>query len=620
MRLQNPILAMLLLATAWVAQAANADTTTIQTWLRESAKLQRTDQAKSLKLAEQALMQSQKLQYTRGIASAGIRIGSILYTNGAVDTSKQVIQHSLNLFESANDPKGAAGAELLLSYIYLDLGMKDSAFASLYAALKHNKKTSDSVGLAQIYINLGNLHLDYGDLKLAKENFMAAAKISENAGDFDGSISAWDGLGRYFLEVKEYRTALEYFYKVAGASRNIKDVYSVAQNLTNIALCFELLEEYPKAKDKYNEALAACQNLKMVAGIALGHYNLGNMFLLLKKTDSAIIHLKLAVRYGRSADDPVRVARSYKLLGTAYSDLGNFQQAFGYEQAYTELNDSILNTEKVKQIAEMQTRYDTEKKVQQIKVLNAEARAKIAQRNIFIVGMVLFLLLAIAVGVGLVKTRKEKRISETLLLNILPSEVADELKLKGSADAQFFDEVTVLFTDFKDFTQITEKMSPAELVDLLHYCFKTFDNIITKHRVEKIKTIGDSYMCAGGLPVPHKSEAADVVRAALEIQKFIEKLTADRIREGKEPIVMRLGIHTGPVVAGIVGVKKFAYDIWGDTVNTASRMESSGEPGKVNISGDTYELIKDEFKCVARGKIQAKHKGEIEMYFVESEI
>lgn len=211
----------------------------------------------------------------------------------------------------------------------------------------------------------------------------------------------------------------------------------------------------------------------------------------------------------------------------------------------------------------------------------------------------------------------EKKKSDFLLYNILPEEVAEELKVKGSADAKHFDLVTVMFTDFKGFTQISEKLSPSELVAEIDTCFKAFDNIITKYNIEKIKTIGDAYMCAGGLPVVNNSNIIDVVSAALEIQRFMLAHLETRKKEGKEAFEIRIGIHSGPVVAGIVGVKKFAYDIWGDTVNIASRMESSGEAGKVNISGTTYELIKDTFNCEYRGKIQAKNKGEIDMYFVE---
>ncbi len=212
----------------------------------------------------------------------------------------------------------------------------------------------------------------------------------------------------------------------------------------------------------------------------------------------------------------------------------------------------------------------------------------------------------------------EKKKSDDLLLNILPEEVAEELKAKGSAAAKQFDEVTVMFTDFKDFTHISEKLTPSELVAEIHTCFKAFDVIVSNYGIEKIKTIGDSYMCAGGLPIANKTNAVDVVSAAMEIQQFMQEHLQQRKAEGREPFEIRIGIHTGPVVAGIVGVKKFAYDIWGDTVNIASRMETSGEAGKVNISGSTYKLVQEKFICIYRGKIQAKNKGEIDMYFVQA--
>lgn len=212
----------------------------------------------------------------------------------------------------------------------------------------------------------------------------------------------------------------------------------------------------------------------------------------------------------------------------------------------------------------------------------------------------------------------EKEKSERLLYNILPEEVARELRAKGDVDARYFEDVTVMFTDFKGFTQLSEQLSPAELVEELNICFREFDHIITKNNIEKIKTIGDAYMCAGGLPVSNTTHARDVVNAALEINRFMYQHLLKRKMAGKPPFEIRIGINTGPVVAGIVGVKKFAFDIWGDTVNIASRMESSGEAGKVNISRSTYEVVRGEFNCTHRGKIYAKNKGEIDMYFVES--
>ena len=208
----------------------------------------------------------------------------------------------------------------------------------------------------------------------------------------------------------------------------------------------------------------------------------------------------------------------------------------------------------------------------------------------------------------------EKKKSDDLLLNILPEEVAEELKETGHSGARFFNNVTVLFTDFVDFTQAGERMSPQELVDELHICFKAFDEIMSRHHIEKIKTIGDAYLAVCGLPLPDEQHAVNAATAALEITQFI----AERKRQlGDKVFEIRVGIHSGSVVAGIVGVKKFAYDIWGDTVNTAARMEQHGEPGKINISQTAYDLVKDKFDCTYRGEIKAKNKGELKMYFIE---
>ena len=213
----------------------------------------------------------------------------------------------------------------------------------------------------------------------------------------------------------------------------------------------------------------------------------------------------------------------------------------------------------------------------------------------------------------------EKAKGEELLLNILPEEIADELKEKGAADAKLMDNVTVLFTDFKGFTELSEKLSAKDLVSEINTCFSAFDRIMDTYHVEKIKTIGDAYMAAGGLPVPNDTHALDVIHAALDIHSFMLNLAEEKKRKGEPFFEIRIGVHTGPVVAGIVGVKKFQYDIWGDTVNTASRMESSGGVGKVNVSTSTYELIKDNpnFDFESRGEIEAKGKGKLQMYFVE---
>ncbi|HRG59168.1 MAG TPA: adenylate/guanylate cyclase domain-containing protein [Bacteroidia bacterium] len=214
------------------------------------------------------------------------------------------------------------------------------------------------------------------------------------------------------------------------------------------------------------------------------------------------------------------------------------------------------------------------------------------------------------------KLNREKSKTEELLHNILPVEVANELKLKGFSDAKQYDDVTVLFTDFVNFSGISENLSPTELVHEIDICFKAFDNIMQKHNLEKIKTIGDAYLAVSGLPNINHEHAKAAINAAKDLIEYMNQTNSVFGTNSKYKAGIRIGIHSGPVVAGIVGVKKFAYDIWGDTVNTAARLEQNSEAGKINVSYSTYELTKHYFTFETRGKIPAKNKGMIEMYYL----
>ncbi len=212
---------------------------------------------------------------------------------------------------------------------------------------------------------------------------------------------------------------------------------------------------------------------------------------------------------------------------------------------------------------------------------------------------------------------EERKRSDNLLLNILPPAIAEELKTRNKVAARKYEQATVMFTDFIGFTNVAERLSPERLVEELDYCFSNFDHIIEKYRIEKIKTVGDAYFCASGLSDMNASPS-DMVKAALEIQDFLLHVKAERLNQGLPYFEARVGIHTGPVVAGVVGAKKFAYDIWGDTVNIAARMEEACEPGRVNVSEDAHLLAKYEFEWQYRGKIAAKNKGMMDMYYVTS--
>lgn len=259
-----------------------------------------------------------------------------------------------------------------------------------------------------------------------------------------------------------------------------------------------------------------------------------------------------------------------------------------------------------------------------------EIKASENRRNLllFVLGLVLLVVLFLVWGyiqkrrgVRLLRVKnyqivKAKQKSEELLLNILPEAIAEELKEYGRTTPQRHNEATVMFTDFKGFTKFSEKHSPEELVKLVDHYFRAFDKIVAKYHIEKIKTIGDAYMCVSGIPQPQENHATSMIQAAFEFMEFVNKTASEKQAQNLPYLEMRIGLHTGPLVAGVVGSRKFAYDIWGDCVNIAARMEQSGEPGKINVSHTVYELTKEQFVFEYRGEIEAKNKGRLKMYFV----
>ncbi len=388
-----------------------------------------------------------------------------------------------------------------------------------------------------------------------------------------------------------------------------------------------------KALEYYYSSLKIQKEIKDKAGLAHTLINIGSLYQEQSKSLQALEYCKKGLDLAEEIGALGEQRNSCQCLYDAYKALGKGNEALVYIEKIQMIDDSLNSAETNEKLQQME--FDKQMLADSLANVKAdnlvenahreEVRKKNSTRNILIGGALLLLLIAGGIYSRLHYTRKAKAVIETekdrsnnLLLNILPADIAEELKIHGKAEARDFDMVSILFTDFKGFTSASEKMSAKDLVANINHCFEAFDGICEKYKVEKIKTIGDAYMAAGGLPVPTEDSIKNTVLAALEMQHFITQLHQEKEAKGEHAFEMRVGIHTGPVVAGIVGVKKFQYDIWGDTVNTAARIESNGDVGKVNISQATYEFLKDDpdFTFESRGKIEAKGKGEIAMYFV----
>ncbi len=556
----------------------------------------KADPNKGLKIAEEALQLSEKLNWKNGIASASNRMGLCYWAKAEYPKALESQFKALPIFEETQNKKGIATVLGNIGLVYDGQQDYEKALEYHFKALKLNNELSDSSGVAR---NMGNIGMAYdaqADFKNSLDYYIKALNMYEAMNDKNGMARNLGNIGFVYNEQGNHIKALEYHFKALQMNLALGNKILTALNYGNIG------EEY------YNIA-----NDTSSGWLNVRPDSLDKKSALQKGED----YLRKGIEMFREIGDYNSLQELYQYLSDLYALKGNYKLSLESFREYAIAKDSIFNADNRRKINRLESKRAEELHKKEIELKDLAIKKASNEKRILFAGIFLSLCIIIVIYRQRSRISKEKEHSEKLLLNILPSEVAEELKTKGSAEAKQFDEVTVMFTDFKGFTQISEKLSPTELVAEIHTCFKAFDDIISKHNIEKIKTIGDSYMCAGGLPVANTTNATDVVKAAIEIRDFMTQHQS-AIQYSKFEI--RIGVHTGPVVAGIVGVKKFAYDIWGDTVNIASRMESSGEAGKVNISGSTYELVKDKFNCMHRGKIQAKNKGEVDMYFVDRNI
>jgi len=558
----------------------------------------------------------------------------------------------------------------------LAASLNDSAAMALHASEMRDVYLvlGDTVNSIRYGYRCGELALALGDSALAVATMLRTSRIDTSMAMMEAALALGDnyyrpgraGQGLHFWQRAWTLTAHHEYDRAIEDLRKAEPLLA-AQDDPFVAVVNWTMGEAFQRSARSQQAIAAfqkCIDLFVKHDIPQYHagcarrmgdeqYKVGNL-------DAAESAWREAAAYGHKGSVPDQEMPALFRLKELYIEQRRFEEAVLITQQWMVIRDSMARMDATKDLMrmdfEVQQHADSILNVQQQEAAAHQLQRERTNRNVLLAGAI------VAIIFGGISYRQRRRTqqalarSDELLLNILPEEVAEELKAKGEAEAVHLDQVTVLFTDFKGFTAMSEQVTPRQLVHDLHECFSAFDRICEEHGIEKIKTIGDAYMAAGGLPVPDVNSARNTVLAGLEMQAFMKHRKAERDAQDLPAFEMRVGIHTGPVVAGIVGVKKFQYDIWGDTVNTASRMESSGEVGQVNISEATYALVKDAkkvngewpivnggsihsptpihhspatahspftnshspaFAFTPRGKVQAKGKGEMEMYFVE---
>ena len=520
---------------------------------------------------------------------------------------------------------------------YLIQGLYPKALEYAQQALKISEQLKDKNLIADCYSVIGQIYERQENNVKAEEYHKKALKINRVIGDSVRIATSLSLLGNIYGATKRHIESLKFYNESLKFINPDKNPVQAAVAYGNIGYVYYELGTIESQKENNNKLVVSSYFEKSLASTdsAFAIFKkIGNKrFQIIASLNKGLVYnatndYMTAKTWCQSAYDaavdlkipPLR-SDACDCLYKSNKAMGNMEEALQYFEIFKQISDSIKNTDNERSMVEKELNfnYEKEKLSDSLQYAQKEAMAEsqIQKQRIGLISAAGIVVLIVLLLVVMIKGKKR---SDELLLNILPFDTAQELKKKGMAETKNFDSVTVLFTDFKGFTTISEMLSPKELVTEIDTCFKGIDKIMGKYNIEKIKTIGDAYMAAGGLPTTNTTHPIDVVMAAEEIILFMESLKQERIKNNKPFFEIRIGIHTGPVIAGIVGIKKFSYDIWGDTVNTASRLESSGEVNKINLSGATYDLIKDQYQCEHRGKIEAKNKGKIDMYFLVGKI
>jgi len=628
------------------------------------------------KYAQDALIYAQKIKYPKGEAEAYRNIGNIYNDRGNYQKALDDHSAALKIYEAIGDSNGIAACYNNIGNVFYGRGNYSEALKNYFSALKINKETGnknwsainyDNIGgiyyllgnypealknylaalkiyeddssgsaedkneIAAAYINVGTVYSAQKNNTEALKNYFAALKINEGTGNNNGIATAYNNIGsvyhahyNYSKALKNYFAALKIIEHISTGS--IGDKSGIAAAYNNIGAVYYARGAYAEALKNYFVSLKTNEATGDKYGTALYYNNIGLAYVKLNQVKESKTWLRKGLNMSMQIGAKEWIKESYRGLASADSAQGNYNAALENYKMFIRYRDSIYNEDNTKKLTQAAMQYEFDKKQMADSLQSAQVQALAAERlkkqqTYTAMGAGLVVLLLGFSGLVFRNNKKlaaEKQKSESLLHNILPEEISIDLKERGATTAKEFDAVTVLFTDFVNFTQAAEQLSPQALVQELHECFTAFDHIIERNGLEKIKTVGDAYLAVCGLPTADPHHAQKTVQAALEIRDFISD------REKASPkgrfggaFEIRIGIHSGPVVAGIVGVKKFAYDIWGDTVNTAARMEQSGEAGKVNISETTFHLVKGVFACGHRGLVMAKNKGVLDMYFVE---
>lgn len=517
-------------------------------------------------------------------------------------------------------------------------GDYNAALRSFYRVMALLEAQGDDQRLSEVYNNIGSIHHYQREFEQARTYYTRGLQIAERIGSPRDMGKFHNNFGSLAEDMGEPAAALEHLRNSLTIWQELDDHTWMAVCYANMGSCHDRMEQHDTARAYLQQSLALLKNFPDRYLMGTVSTRLGVTYLAegpwSKARDWCERGLAVAMEMGVL---PLEEA-SCDCLYKAHAALGNTMLELTYFRRAVELRDSLYSKRQAMELTRAELNHQFERQLladsltraQEKLLLEKEHSQRVAkereQRNVFLFSSIGVLVLAGGLWNRLRFIRRSRALiqgerdrADALLHNILPVAVADELLATGHVKAREFEQATILFTDFREFTRVAERLTAAQLVEVIDTCFKAFDGIMEKHRVEKIKTVGDAYMACGGVPDASRGNAIDVVLAALEMQEFMQVFQEAREAEDLPAFAMRSGIHTGPIVGGVVGSHKFAFDIWGDAVNTAARLESSSEVDRVNISESTYQLVcrDPRLHFTFRGLVSTKGKGEMPMYYVE---
>ncbi|MFT5723585.1 MAG: adenylate cyclase [Bacteroidia bacterium] len=525
-----------------------------------------------------------------------------------------ILKEAYFLADQANYTKGIIASANLLGKGYLASMDYSNATSKYYIAMRHAETINDSSSMSKAFQGLGLVKYNMNQWAEAISDFNKSREMSQVAlNKRDGSVIDYL-LGLSYYNLGKYEVSESFLFKareVAASAGNNMRLLEIKLHLNNIEV---ERSNSPMVIKVYDELIFDFQALN--EKIAMCYATLGKAKSYLKSADyqnsSKFTLEALAMARNSEINYPVQEVLAVA-IETEYFN-GRYKVSSDYMRELQNLKEATLSQNTSTKVAMMSADYQFEKKEEKF---NDEINARNKQRMLLLILVIAFFLISLIVFLSLRGVAKERHRSDQLLYNILPVETAKELKANGVAVAKAHAEVTIVFADVEGFTRIAGNLEPTVLVQLLDFYFGQFDRIIQAHGLEKIKTIGDAYMFVSGLDSDKKENASNAVSAGLDMLQAIKEAEAEMMQKFGSQFNFRIGMHTGKTVSGVVGVIKYAFDIWGDSVNTAARMEENSEPGKINISEDTYKLVKKDFICTPRGQVEVKNKGSMQMYFVE---